>query len=130
MSKILATIVDQAVPAGFTSTFSESFGSPLDLNELCVKHEASTFFVRVDGFSMINAGITDGDLLVVDRSLATSNNAIVVALYNGGFTVKRLLKREGRISLMPDNPKYSPITIKGEDDFEVWGVVTYVIKKV
>ncbi|MBI2356944.1 translesion error-prone DNA polymerase V autoproteolytic subunit [Candidatus Dojkabacteria bacterium] len=122
--------MDDKVPAGFTSTFSESSGVPLDLNELCVKHPASTFFARVDGYSMINAGIHDGDILVVDRSLPSSNNSVIVAMYNGGFTVKRLIKSGGRIFLTPENPKYAPQVVKEGDDFEVWGVVTYVIKKV
>ncbi|HRI05779.1 MAG TPA: translesion error-prone DNA polymerase V autoproteolytic subunit [Candidatus Dojkabacteria bacterium] len=123
-------LFNQSVPAGFTSTFSDAVGTPLDLNELCIKHPASTFFVKVDGFSMINAGIFDGDMLVVDRSLTADNNDIVVAILNGGFTVKRLMKKNNRVSLVPENEKYAVRPINDADSFEVWGVVTYVIKKV
>ncbi|KKR05999.1 MAG: SOS response UmuD protein, Serine peptidase, MEROPS family S24 [candidate division WS6 bacterium GW2011_GWF2_39_15] len=130
MRDSIVFLMNESVPAGFTSIVSEAVGTPMDLNDLCIKHPAATFFVRVDGYSMINAGIHDGDMLVVDRSLEPSNNSIVIALYNGGFTVKRLLKNRGNISLFPENPKYSPVTIKQSDDFEVWGVVTFVIKKV
>lgn len=126
----IAKVMDMAVPAGFVSTFLDSHGTNLDLNDLCVKHPASTFFVKVDGFSMINAGITDGDMLVVDRSLIPSNNSIVVALYNGGFTVKKLLKQGEKVYLIPENPKFKPIKITDIDDFEIWGVVTFVIKRV
>ena len=78
---------------------------------------------------MVGAGIGDGDILVVDRSLDPRNNAIVIAMVNGEFTVKRILKKSGEISLMPENPMYSPIPIKEGTDFEVWGVVSHVIKQ-
>lgn len=123
-------LFNQSVPAGFTSTFSDAVGTPLDLNDLCIKHPASTFFVKVDGFSMVNAGIFDGDMLVVDRSLTADNNDIVVAMLNGGFTVKRLLKKHNRLALVPENEKYTVRPINDGDSFEIWGVVTYVIKKV
>ena len=123
-------LFNQSVPAGFTSTFSDAAGTPLDLNELCIKHPASTFFVKVDGFSMVNAGIFDGDMLVVDRSLTSENNDIVIAMLNGGFTVKRLLRKNNKVALVPENEKYSIRYIQDEDSFEIWGVVTYVIKKV
>jgi DNA polymerase V len=78
---------------------------------------------------MIGAGIGDDDVLVVDRSLEPRNNSIVIALVDGGFTVKRILKRNGSLSLMPENPMFPPIRVTDSMDFEVWGVVTHVIKK-
>lgn len=117
------------VPAGFPGFVSEQVESGLDLNEYCVKHPSATFYVRSSGLSMLGAGIGEDDILVVDRSLEPFNNSIVIAVVNGGFTVKRILKRAGSILLMPENPRYKPIRVNEEMDFEVWGVVTHVIKK-
>lgn len=117
------------VPAGFPGVAEERIESTLDLNEYCIKHPAATFYVKSSGLSMIGVGIGDDDILVVDRSLEPRNNSIVIAVVNGEFTVKRILKRKGQVSLMPENPLYSPIVITEEIDFEVWGVVTHVIKK-
>lgn len=117
------------VQAGFPSSAEEGLDKTLDLNELLITHPAATFFVRVAGDSMQNAGIASGDVLIVDRSLEASDNAIVIAVVNTEFTVKRLLRREGRIYLSPENPAYPILEITPESDFQVWGVVTYVIHK-
>jgi len=117
------------VQAGFPSSAEEGLDKTLDLNELLITHPAATFFVRVSGDSMQNAGIASGDVLIVDRSLEASDNAIVIAVINTEFTVKRLLRREGRIYLSPENPAYPIVEITAESDFQVWGVVTYVIHK-
>ncbi len=117
------------VQAGFPSSAEEGLDKTLDLNELLITHPAATFFVRVAGDSMQNAGIAPGDVLIVDRSLEASDNAIVIAVVNTEFTVKRLLRREGRIYLSPENPAYPILEITPESDFQVWGVVTYVIHK-
>lgn len=117
------------VQAGFPSPAEDYLDKTLDLNELLIAHPAATFFVRVTGESMRNAGIFSGDVLVVDRSLEAADNKIVVAIVNGEFTVKRLKIREGRISLVPENPTYPILKMKEESDFQVWGVVTYVIHK-
>jgi DNA polymerase V len=117
------------VSAGFPGVAEERIESTLDLNEYCIKHPAATFFVRSSGLSMVGVGIGDGDVLVVDRSLEPRNNSIVIALVDGSFTVKRIIKRKGEISLMPENPMFPPIRITGEMDFEVWGVVTHAVKK-
>src|SRR5690606_32580934 len=117
------------VPAGFPGFVDDKVDRTLDLNEYCIKHPAATFYVRSSGLSMIGAGIGEDDILIVDRSLEPSNNSVIIAVVNGEFTVKRILRRNGNISLIPENPKYSPIRISESMDFEVWGVVTHVIKK-
>lgn len=96
----------------------------MDLNELLVEHPAHTFFVRVQGESMLDAGIFDGDLLVVDRALPARDGSIVLARLNGDFTVKRLRNYEGRMLLLPENRAYPPIEVTQGVDFEVWGIVT------
>ena len=102
-------------------------GSSVDLNEHVIKHPAATFFIKVAGDSMKNAGICHNDLLVVDRSLVAKNNSIVVALINQEFTVKRLIKNPHEIKLKAENPRYPDILVSPECEFEIWGVVTHVI---
>ncbi len=122
-------LFQSTISAGFPSVATDHIENMLDLNTLCIKNKSSTFFLRCSGFSMIGAGISDGDILVVDRSLSPSNRSIVIAYLNGEFTVKRIIKRRDGISLMPENPTFAPIEIRADMDFEVWGVVTYIIKK-
>ena len=119
----------EAVQAGFPSPAEDYLDKTLDLNELLISHPAATFFVRVAGDSMQGAGIFSGDTLVVDRSLEATDNKIVVAIVGGEFTVKRLRLKEGRISLVPENQSYPILEVKEGSDFQVWGVVTYVIHK-
>lgn len=118
------------VSAGFPSPAADYIQKTLDLNELLVQHPASTFFVRVKGTSMIDAGLHDGDLLIVDRSLQAKHRSVVLAILNSDFTVKRFLKTKAGIFLKPENPSYAPIAITEDMDFEVWGVVTDIIHKV
>jgi len=120
---IQITIADSAVPAGFPSPVDDS-RETLDIASHIVRNKASTFFMRVSGESMTGAGIYDGDLLIVDRSLEARHGDIVVAVLNGEFTVKRLSRRDGRVELHPANADYRKITVTEEMDFEVWGVVT------
>jgi DNA polymerase V len=117
------------VPAGFPSPAEDYQDKKLDLNGLLVKRPSSTFFVRVSGPSMTGAGIFDGDLLVVDRSLPATDNKIVIAVVNGEFTVKRLRKRGERIFLVPENPAFKETEIITGMEFTVWGVVMYCIHK-
>lgn len=116
-----------SVKAGFPSPADDFLEKKLDLNEHLIRHPAATFFVRVDGDSMQGAGIGRGDILIVDRSLEAGDGRIVVAVINGEFTVKRIRLREGEVFLEPENPRYASIRISPESDFQVWGVVTYVI---
>jgi len=118
------------ISAGFPSPADDYIDRELDLNEHLIDHPASTFFVRVIGDSMINAGMNSGDLIIVDRSLETTNNKIVLAIIEGEFTVKRYVKRKGKIFLIPENENYDEIEIKENMDFQVWGVVTTVIHEV
>ena len=99
----------------------------LDLNEHLIQHPAATFYLRVSGSSMIGAGINDGDLLIVDRSLAAAHNHIVVAIVNSEFTVKRLYSKNGKHALLAENPEHPPIHLTDSDSVEVWGVVLHVI---
>ncbi len=130
----LATTVDIKVPlyasavsAGFPSPADDYLELSLDLNQYLIKHPAATFYVRVKGDSMINAGIHDGDLLIVDKSVEPENNDVVVCVINGEFTVKRLKKVNGEIYLIPENSHYQAVKISENMDFQVWGVVTYTI---
>lgn len=115
------------VSAGFTNVAEDFTETELDLNEYLIKNPAATFFVKVVGTSMIGAGIHPNDMLVVDRSLDPRDGAIVIALLNGEFTVKRLRKRGGKIKLLPENSKFRPVPVQPCDEFEIWGVVTTVI---
>ncbi len=115
------------VSAGFPSPADDFLEKNLDLNTYLIKHPTATFFVRVQGDSMINGGIRSGDILIVDRSLEKTNNKIVIALINGEFTVKRIKKNGDKVWLMAENPRYRPIEINSNMEFEIWGVVTHVI---
>jgi len=117
--------------AGFPSPAEEYLHDSLDFNRDLIKHPESTFYGRVCGDSMIDAGINDGDIAVIDRSKEPHNGSVVVAFVNKEFTIKYLdttHKEEGYIELRPANPKYKPIHIDEGDEFEVWGVVAYTIK--
>lgn len=115
------------VACGFPSIGEDHIDSRLDLNEHLVKHPAATFFVYATGNSMKDAGILDGDLLIVDRSLGAKHNSIIVAIINGDFTVKYFKIIDQQPYLVAANSEYKPIPIKETTDFEIWGVVTYAI---
>ncbi|MEP6892114.1 MAG: translesion error-prone DNA polymerase V autoproteolytic subunit [Nitrospirota bacterium] len=115
------------LPAGFPSPADDYLEGKLDLNRHLIKHPAATFFVRVTGDSMIDAGIHSGDLLVVDRSLEPADKHVVVAVLDGELTVKRLFKQNGVLRLLPENLNYQPIEIAPQQTIEIWGVVTSVI---
>ncbi len=119
------------VPAGFPSPADDHMEGTLDLNEHLVKHPAATFFVRASGQSMLNAGIHENDILIVDRSLKPTHGKIVIAAIDGQLTVKRLhQEKNGQLLLMPDNPKYQAIELKEGSEMIIWGVVTNVIHAV
>ena len=120
-------LYESAVSAGFPSPGEDHIEERIDLNHLLIKRPAATFFLRVSGQSMIQAGIHDGDILIVDRSIPPRHGKIVIASINGELTVKRL-HQEGKIlQLLPENEAYAPIVLSGEEDFRLWGVVTNVI---
>ncbi len=120
---------DTRTPAELPLASSGVSAPALDLNRLVVRNPSSTFFVRVAGDSMRDAGIDDGDLLAVDKSLEAEDGTIAVCLLDGEFTLKRVRIERGRVLLVPANARYRPIEVSPEEDFAVWGVVTYVIKK-
>ena len=117
----------ESVSAGFPSPADDYMEDRLDLNDYLVRNPSATFFVRVTGDSMIDAGIHSGDILVVDRSLPPRDGNIVIAVIDSELTVKRLQRKKTKVYLLPENQNYKPIEITSEMNFEVWGVVTNVI---
>lgn len=130
-SSSFESLVMGEVKAGFPSP-AEDIREKLDLVKLLVRHKASTFFFRIDGVSMVDAAMDDGDIIVVDRAVEPYNNCKAVCYIDGEYTVKRVEIADGRVRLMPANElntKYRPIDISSENQFMIWGVVTYIIKK-
>jgi DNA polymerase V len=127
--RVLIPFFFNSVPAGFPSPAEDFVENVLDLNELVIEHPLATFFVRAKGDSMLQAGIRDNDILVVDRSLTPRHRDIIIAALNGEFTCKYFSKSGSDITLYPGNPKYKPIPISESSDFMVWGVVTFVLSK-
>lgn len=117
------------IAAGFPSPADDHIESTLDLNEFLIEHPAATFYVRVTGESMLNAGIRPNDILVVDRAIEPVDGKIVIAALNGELTVKRLVKTQGKVFLYPENEEFKPIEVSRESDFKIWGVVTSVIHR-
>ena len=116
-----------SISAGFPSPAEDHMDISLDINEYLVKHPSSTFYIYVKGDSMIDSGIFDGDLLIVDRSLEVKSNSVVVAVIDGDFTVKKIKKDSGNLYLIPQNKKYKPILLENNMDFQIWGIVTHTI---
>ena len=123
-------LVEQGISAGFPSPADDFKEIRISLDKELVKNQESTFYARVSGDSMLGAGIDDGDLLVIDKSLSPGNGKIAVCFIDGEFTVKRIKKEKDRLYLMPENKKYNRTEIKEENELIIWGVVKYVIKKV
>jgi DNA polymerase V len=116
------------VYAGFPSPAEDYAEKPLDLDELVVSHPVSTYYMRIVGDSMIGACIYPNDVIVVDRALTAGNNRLVVARLGAHLTLKRLqIVKPKRIFLKSENPAYPPLEVKQRDDFEIWGVVTWVV---
>lgn len=128
ISKLDLTLYQSKVPAGFPSPATEYLGDTLDLNEYLIQNPTASFFAKVEGDSMIGAGIFEGDLLVIDKSINAKHKDIVIASVNDEFTVKRLDTRNG-IQLIAENKDYAPIKLTGEMEFAIWGVVTGVVRK-
>ena len=118
---------ENGVSAGFPSPAEDHMHSKIDLNNLLIENPSATYYVRVNGDSMLGAGILSGDLLIVDRSIEVTNNCIVVAHLDGEFTVKRIKKIKNKIFLHAENNNYKPIEITKEIDFELFGVVAHAI---
>ena len=116
-----------AVTAGFPSPADDYLESKLDLNDYLIKHPSATFFVRVVGDSMVNAGIHNNDIIIVDRSIKPKHGKIVVAALDGQMTVKRLYRRDKKVILLPENKLFKPIEISDSMEIVIWGVATNVI---
>jgi DNA polymerase V len=129
-SDIRIPYFDHGVSAGFPSPALDFMETSIDLNKALSENPLATFYIKVEGNSMVNAGIDDKDVLVVDRSMEAKDKSIAICFIDDEFTVKRISMKKDGLWLMPENPKYAPIKITEENRFMVWGVVTYVIKKV
>ena len=129
-SSLDSILVSSGISAGFPSPAGDFKQERISLDRELIKNKEATFFARVNGQSMIDAGLDDNDLLVIDRSLEPVNNKIAVCLIDGEFTVKRLKVEKGKICLQPENSNYKSIEITEENEFIIWGIVTNVIKKV
>ena len=129
-SSLDSILVSSGISAGFPSPAGDFKQERISLDRELIKNKEATFFARVNGQSMIDAGLDDNDLLVIDRSLEPVNNKIAVCLIDGEFTVKRLKVEKGKIWLQPENSNYKSIEITEENEFIIWGIVTNVIKKV
>ena len=117
------------VKAGFPSPAQDFIAQAIDLNKYIIKHPAATYFALVNGVSM-DTDLSEGDLLVVDRSLDPQDGKIAVCFVDGEFTVKKIRIEKDRCLLVPSNPDYPVIEVNKDNDFIIWGIVTYVIKKV
>lgn len=126
----LLPFVNEGISAGFPSPADDFLDVSIDLNQELIKHPSTTFYGRVRGDSMIGAGLHDGDLLIIDKSLEPSNGKIAVCFIDGEFTVKRIAIEKNSIWLVAENRKYSPILVTEDNDFIIWGIVTTVIKSV
>ena len=123
-------LAEEGISAGFPSPADDFKEVRISLDKELVKNKDATFYARVDGDSMIGAGLEDGDLLVIDRSLNPENGRIAVCLIDGGFTVKRIKKEKNKLYLIPENKKYKAVELIEGNELIIWGIVEYVIKKV
>ncbi|UFH36390.1 LexA family protein [Flavobacterium acetivorans] len=129
-SDLKIPFIADGVSAGFPSPATDFMETNIDLNKELSENPLATFYIRVKGNSMIDAGINDKDVLIVDRSLEPQNNKIAICFIDGEFTVKRIQLEKDCLYLMPENLNYSPIKVTEENQLIIWGIVTYVIKKV
>jgi len=126
---LMVSLIRNRVCAGFPSPAEDLGAQRIDLTQMLITHAQATYFLRTSGHSMVEAGIFDNDILVVDRAIKPRHNHIVVAVVDGDFTVKRLYQRQGRIKLKAANPTFVDIVPKDGQTLEVWGVVTSCIKQ-
>jgi len=116
------------IKAGFPSPAADFDETKISLDKVLVKNHEATFYAKASGTSMIGAGIDDGDIMVIDRSLEPQNGKIAVCCIDGEFTVKRIKIEKDGLFLLPENKDYQPIKVTEENDLIIWGIVTYVIK--
>ncbi|MCG2610170.1 translesion error-prone DNA polymerase V autoproteolytic subunit [Flavobacterium sp. SM15] len=120
--------VSSGIKAGFPSPAADFDGTKISLDNIVIKHKDATFYAKASGNSMIGAGIDDGDILVIDRSLEPTHNKIAVCFIDGEFTVKRIQIEKDCVYLMPENNAYQPIKVTQDNELLIWGIVTYVLK--
>jgi DNA polymerase V len=120
-------LLTSRISAGFPSPASDYLAKAINLGDLLVQHPAATFLMKVEGNSMINAGINDGDLIVIDRAIEPAHRKIVVAAVDGEFLVKRLIYRDSRCFLVAENSSYRELEVSEYSDNQIWGVVIHVI---
>ena len=118
------------IQAGFPSPAQGEYADTIDLNRALITNPAATFCARVIGNSMVDAGINEGDLLIIDRSITPHDGCIAVCFIDGDFTVKRLAVRDDGVYLQPANASFPEIKVFEDSDFQVWGVVSHIVKKV
>lgn len=122
-------LFENRIQAGFPSPAQGAFADSVDLNHELINNPAATFCAKVIGDSMVDSGINEGDILIIDRSIEAQNGDIAVCFIDGDFTVKRILINEDGISMVPANRKYPVIKVPDESNFVIWGVVSHIIKK-
>ncbi len=128
-SELRIPFIPDGVSAGFPSPAADFTENNIDLNKELSENPLATFYIKVKGNSMIDAGINDKDVLIVDRSIEPQDNKIAVCFIDGEFTVKRIKLEKDCLYLMPENSNYTPIKVTEENQLIIWGIVTYVIKK-
>ncbi len=129
-SKQTIPFIESGISAGYPSPAADYMSIGIDLNKELIRNPSSTFYGRVKGDSMQDANINDGDIIVIDKGLEPKSSDIAVCFINGEFTLKTIMINENGLQLVPANKKYKPITVTEENNFIVWGVVTYVISRV
>lgn len=121
---------DAGIRAGFPTPAEDYISESIDLNKDLIRHPASTFYGRVSGDSMVEEGISDGDILVIDKAVEPEEGDLAVCCLDGEFTLKRIhITADGEVLLMPSNKNYKPIRITEYNEFAVWGIVIYTIKQ-
>ncbi|MFA9192035.1 translesion error-prone DNA polymerase V autoproteolytic subunit [Flavobacterium sp. FZUC8N2.13] len=128
-SELRIPFIPDGVSAGFPSPAADFMENNIDLNKELSENPLATFYIKVKGNSMIDAGINDKDVLIVDRSIEPQDNKIAICFIDGEFTVKRIKLEKDCLYLMPENSNYTPIKVTEENELIIWGIVTYVIKK-
>lgn len=128
-SNVPLPYANDGIQAGFPSPAQEFINESIDLNHELIDHPAATFYGRVMGDSMIQEGIEEGDVLIIDRSLEPRNKDLAVCCVDGDFTLKRIQIEVDKVWLIPSNEMFDPILVTADSSFQIWGVVTYVIKR-
>ncbi|MEN9326169.1 MAG: Protein UmuD [Bacteroidota bacterium] len=121
--------ISSGIKAGFPSPAADFDGTRISIDQIVVKNALATFYAKANGNSMTGAGIDDGDILVIDKSIEPQDGKIAVCFIDGEFTVKRIKVQENSLLLLPENKLFEPIEITQENDFIIWGIVTFVVKK-